>query len=222
MPPAAIPIAGAAASTVGSLISSKASQPKNIPAPAPNALFPSQQSAYLNELSRSGVGKTSFSTIGEAAKTGLPTDQSPFFGALRDSMGRAKSQDEAALIEKFGSHGLGSGSDLLKAGTDYELQSGKDFATILADYTRQASESAANRKLQASTIGATLAGEPGLAETPSSTLVTGSPSAAGSGLSAVGQGVNQLLIMKQLYPDLFSSSKNGGGVDGASGNAIGA
>lgn len=204
MPPAAaVPLIAAGIGAGGSIASAKMAGPKSVAAPPPNALFPGQQQAYLGELSRSGIGSTSFSTLNEAAKTGLPVDQGSFFNALHDSMGRSKAEGEAAIKEKFGSRGLRNGSDIVKAGTDYELQSNRDFATILADYTRQAGESAATRRVQASSIGAGLAGEPGLAETPSATLVTGSPSALGSGLSAASSGLQQLMVMRSLFPDVF-------------------
>lgn len=201
---AAIPLVAAGIGAGGSFLSAKAAQPKNVAAPPPNALFPGQQSAYLNELTRSGIGSTSLTSLANTAKTGDPVDQGSFFNALHDSMGRAKDEGASALVERFGSRGLRSGSDLMKAGTDYELQQNKDFATILADYTRQAGESAANRKLQASSIGAGLAGETGLAMTPSATLVTGSPSGTGSALSAGATGIQQLLLMKSLFPDIFA------------------
>lgn len=221
MPVAAAPIIGAGIGAAGNFLSAKAAQPKNVAAPKPNALFPGQQQAYLNELTNSGVGKTSFSTINEAAKTGLPVDQGSFFDALKSSMQRSKSEDEASLIEKFGSRGLRNSSDLMKAGTDYELQSGKDFATILADYTRQAGEAAAGRRVGAAGLGASLAGEPGLAMTPSSTLVTGSPSGAGTALSGVGNSIQQILLMKSLFPDVFGGKSGGTSGGGAGAYATG-
>jgi hypothetical protein len=203
MPQAAIPAIGAGIGAIGNAFGAHAAKPKNVAAPPPNALFPGQQTAYLSELSQSGLGSASFGTLAETAKTGLPTDQTPFFDALKSSMAKGVDEGRASLIEKFGSKGLRNSSDLLKAGSDYEEQTQKDFATILADYTRQAGEAAANRRVAASTAGIGIAGEPGLAETPSSNLVTGSPSTVGSSIFG---GLQGLLVMKNLYPDLFANA----------------
>lgn len=210
MPPvAAVPLIaagiGAGGSVAGSLINANASQPKNVPVPPPNPLFPGQQQSYLNSLNSSGVGPTSLSTIASDAATGNPTNLSPLFTALQASMKQSQDAGAADLVEQFGSKGLRNSSDLLKAGANYEEQSTKDFSTIIAQYTQQAAEAAANRQLQAATLGASLVESPALAETPSSVLTSGGTSPAGAALSSGGSAIQQLLLMKELYPDLFNT-----------------
>lgn len=206
---AALPIGMIAGQVGGSVLSANAAKPKNVAVPPPNPLFPGMQQSYMRDLTASGIQPQSFGTIAEAARTGLPVDQGQFFDSLKASMGRGLDQGRANLIEKFGVQGLRHSSPMMGAAVDYESQVNKDFATIMADYTRQAQESAMGRRMQASMFGIGAAGEPGLAMTPSSTLVTGSPSTLGSGLSAGGSGLQQILMLRALFPDLFSTAPKG-------------
>lgn len=203
---AAVPLASAGIGAVGSFLGGKSSQPKNVAVPPPNALFPGMQTSYFNDLQASGVQPQSFGTISEAARTGMPVDQGQFFDALKSSMGRSQDQGRANLIEKYGFMGLRNSTPLMNAAVDYESQTTKDFATIMADYTRQAQESAANRRLQASTLGIGLAGEPALAMTPSSVVSTGGSSPLGSAMGSGAASLQNLLMMKMLFPNMFGSS----------------
>jgi hypothetical protein len=215
---AAIPIGmgvSAIAGAVGSAKSAKASQPRAVPVPPPNALFPGMQNSYLNDLTASGVQPQSFGTISEAARTGLPVDQGNFFDALKSSMGRSQDEGRANLIEKYGFMGLRSSTPLMNAAVDYESQTTKDFATIMADYTRQAGESAANRRLQASTLGVGLAGEPALAMTPSAVVSSGGQSALGNALGSGASSLQNLMMMRMLFPNIFGGG--GGSGSGAGG-----
>ncbi len=134
--------------------------------PPPAPLFPGMQQDYINQLKSSGVTGSSFNTLNQAAQTGLPTDVGPAFDAMKASMQHGISEGRANLIENFGVKGLRSGSNVMQAGSDFEAQTQTNFANILAQYTQQASEAAANRRVGAAGVGAGLASEPGLAFTP--------------------------------------------------------
>jgi len=169
-----------------------------IPAPAP--LFPGTQESYVKALTEAGVAPSSFQTIAEGAKTGMPTDVGPAFEAMKAASQRGIAEGRANLIEQFGVGGLRYGSDILKAGVDFEAQTQKDFASILAGYTQQAQEAAANRRLQSAALGQGAVGELATAFRP--TAVVGGQSGLSQGLQAGGQ---SLMLMNMLFPDLFKA-----------------
>jgi len=174
--------------------------PKTTKIPAPAATFPGVQQDYIKALTQAGVAPAAFQTISDASKTGLPTDVGPMFEAMKAASQRGISEGRTNLIEQFGAGGLRYGSDILKAGVDYEAQTQKDFASILAGYTQQASEAAANRRLQASALGQGAVGEFAGAMHP--TAVVGGQSGLSQGLQAGGQ---SLMMMAALFPDLFGA-----------------
>src|SRR5262252_2225414 len=147
-----------------------------IPAPAP--LFPGTQESYVKALTDAGVAPAAFQTIAEGAKTGMPTDVGPAFEAMKSASQRGISEGRTNLIEQFGVGGLRYGSDVMKAGVDYEAQTQKDFASILAGYTQQAQEAAAGRRMQAAAMGQGAVGELATAFRPTQEVVGG-----GGGLS---------------------------------------
>src|SRR5262245_14174848 len=169
-----------------------------IPAPAP--LFPGTQESYVKALTEAGVAPSSFQTIAEGAKTGMPTDVGPAFEAMKAASQRGIAEGRANLIEQFGVGGLRYGSDIMKAGVDFESQVQKDFASILAGYTQQAQEAAANRRLQSAALGQGAVGELATAFRP--TAVVGGQSGLSQGLQAGGQ---SLMLMNMLFPDLFKA-----------------
>ncbi len=214
MGPAALPIAMIASgglSAAGGILGAKAAQPKAVSIPAPAPLFPGIQQGYMDALTQSGITGTSFGTLAETARTGLPTDVGPAFEALKTSMGHGISEGRTNLIEQFGVKGLRYGSDVSKAGADFESQTQKDFASILADFTRQASEAAANRRVAAAVQGQGAAGELATAFRPTAVVAGGGASPTGAGLQSAGGSLQNFIMMKALFPDLFGG---GGGASG--------
>jgi hypothetical protein len=167
----------------------------NVAPPAP--LFPGTQQSYIQNLNQSGVAQQSFGTLSDAAKTGLPTDVGPAFDALKKSMQPAIAEGRSNLIEKFGVAGLREGSDLANAGAQYESQTETNFENILAQYTMQASEAAANRRVQASGVGAGLASEPALAFTPTQ-VVGQSPGIVGTGIQGATSAAEIALMISMI------------------------
>src|SRR5215831_428675 len=182
--------------------------PKTVSLRPPAPLFPGAQQSYIQALTESGVTPASMQTIADMAKTGAPTDVGPFYEAMKAASQRGISEGRTNLIEQFGVGGLRYGSDILKAGTDYEAQTAKDFASILAGYTQQASEAAANRRLQAATLGQQATGELATAFYP--TEAVGGQSGVSQGLQAGGGALQNLMMMKLLF--------GGGGAAPTTGN----
>lgn len=170
--------------------------------PAPNPLFPGMQNSYISQLQSSGVTGSAFNTLNSMAQTGNPTDIGPAFQALKASMAQQQGEGAANLKEQFGSLGLGSGNNLAQAASDYEANSTAQLNNTLAQYQLQASESAANRQLAASTTGAQLASEPALAFTPSA-VVSQQPGILGGLMS----------LFSALFP-------GGAGQSGAAGTGL--
>jgi hypothetical protein len=138
--------------------------------PPPNPLFPGVSQTYTGALQSAGIPQTSFGTLAQTAQTGLPTNVGPAFDALKQSMKTNIAEGARDLKEKFGALGDVGGSDVEKAGADYEAQSTANLNNILAQYTMQASEAAAGRQVQAATTAAQLASEPALAFAPSAVV----------------------------------------------------
>lgn len=193
---AALPIMmgiGAGANVIGGALSGRTKMTK---VPPPNPVFPGANKEYLDSLKSSGVTGTSFNTLNEAARTGLPSDVGPMFENLKASSERGIDEGRANLIEKYGVSGLRQSSSLYGAATDYEAQTQKDFASILSQYIFQASEAANNRRLQAATIGQGASGEAGLALTPSVAISQGST--AGGVLQGAGSAFMDYAKFKML------------------------
>src|SRR5262245_61122470 len=201
---AAMPIA-MGASTGLNFLGGLFGGPKTTKIPAPAPLFPGTQESYVKALTDAGVAPSSFQTIAEGAKTGMPTDVGPAFEAMKAASQRGIAEGRANLIEQFGVGGLRYGSDIMKAGVDFEAQTQKDFASILAGYTQQAQEAAANRRLQSAALGQGAVGELATAFRP--TAVVGGQSGLSHGLQAGGQ---SLMMMAMLFPDLFEAGTSQG------------
>jgi len=131
-----------------------------VPAPAP--LFPGLQQSYINSLQQSGINTAALNTLTQAATTGLPTDVGPAFDAFKAAAQRNIQEGATNVAEKFGG-GMAPGSDLFKAGVDYESQAAKDLNAQLAQWSMAASEAAAGRRMGAATTGAQLVADPALA-----------------------------------------------------------
>lgn len=143
------------------------------PVPPPKPTFGGANEAYLKSLTESGVVANSNATLSTMAATGMPTDVGPQFDALKASMAHGIDEGRANLIEKFGVQGLRYGSDMDKAGADFETQTQTNFASILQQMITQSSEAAKERQLKASTIGQQAGETAGLAVSP--TVVAGGP-----------------------------------------------
>jgi len=205
MPQAAIMPAMMAAGGGMSLLGGLFGGPKVTKIPAPAPLFPGTQESYVKALTEAGVAPAAFETIAEGARTGMPTDVGPAFEAMKTASQRGIAEGRANLIEQFGVGGLRYGSDIMKAGVDFESQVQKDFASILAGYTQQAQEAAANRRLQSAALGQGAVGELATAFRP--TAVVGGQSGLSQGLQAGGQ---SLMLMSMLFPDLFKAGTSAG------------
>ena len=106
---------------------------------------------------------------------------------------------ELDIAEQFAGSGLAYSSDLMKSLSSYQSQLGANYGSILANYTMNAQESAANRQLSAATVGAGMFADVGTAMTPSNVQTVGG-SALGAGLSSGGNALQMLAFMKMLYP----------------------
>ena len=194
---------GGGASIAGAAINaSAAGNVKSSKIPPPNPLFPGAQSNYLQQLGvtgSSGLGPTSLSSLNTLAQTGSPTDVGPAWQALVDSQKTVAAQGQANIAEQFAGSGLAYSSDLMKSLSSYQSQLGANYGSILANYTMNAQESAANRQLSAATVGAGMFADVGTAMTPSNVQTVGG-SALGAGLSSGGNALQMLAFMKMLYP----------------------
>jgi len=194
---AAMPI-GMAASGGLSFLGGVLNKPRAIDVAPPAPLFPGTQESYVKALTDAGVGPAAFQTIAEGAKTGMPTDVGPFYEAMKAASQRGISEGRTNLIEQFGVGGLRYGSDVMKAGVDYEAQTQKDFASILAGYTQQAQEAAAGRRMQAAAMGQGAVGELATAFRPTQEVVGGGGGLS-QGLTSAGGALQNLLMMKLLF-----------------------
>lgn len=115
--------------------------------PPPGQMYPKVAQQFQGMLQTQGpqYGQT----LGEAMKTGMPTDVGPAFEAFKAASQRGHQQGQANLMEAYGASGNRYGSGMQNALVDYELQNQKNLNQTYADYSRQASESAAIRMMQA-------------------------------------------------------------------------
>ena len=144
---------------------------KLVKTPPPASLYPKISNQYQGMLQTMGpqIGQT----LGEAMQTGLPTDVGPAFQALQMARQRGHQQGQSNILEAYGASGNRYGSGVQTALSDYELQSQKDLTQILSDYTRQASEAAAGRRLGAAQFGGAVLGEAATTTYPTAALATG-------------------------------------------------
>ena len=204
MPPAAgagasllIPsIIGAGASVGGSIISAKAGGAKNVPTTPPNPLFPWLNQSYQGSIG--SAGPAGLRGLQSMAETGEPVAVGDTFSTMLQAQQRLLSQGRAGLREQFGAQGLLGSSNFRDAAVDFESQQAKDFSNILAQLVLTSGENAANRKLQASSVLGDMFSSAGTAFTPSSTLVTGSPSPVGAGLSSAGSSLTTLALLRAM------------------------
>ena len=172
-----------------------------IPAAPPNALFPEMQKQYISSLE--ALSPIMQNTMGEMAATGSPTDVGPAFESLKAAMGRQVGEGRANVAEQFASSGLANSSSMMTGLVDYESQTNKDFMSILSQYTMQAQEAAAGRRLQAGSILSGMYSTPAMAFSPSEYIapVNASSAGAGGGWSAAAAsmgGLSETMMMMLL------------------------
>jgi len=187
---------GAAASGLGSILGARSSKPQMIDAPPPNPLFPWLNKSFATELG--SAGPAGIKGLKSMAETGEPVSVGDTFSTMLAAQQRLLSQGRAGLREQFGSQGLSGSSDFRNAAVDFESQSSKDFANILAQLVMTSGENAANRKLSASGQLAELFGNAGSAFTPSKVLSTGQPSPTGAGIQSAGSSLTTLALLRAL------------------------
>lgn len=167
---------------------------KLINTPPPGNTYPGVAQSFQSMLQTQGP--QAGQTLGEAMKTGLPTDVGPAFQAMLTSQKGRVDQGRQNVLESFGQMGMRHSSNAIQGAVNYESQTNKDFAQILADYVRQASEGAAGRKIQASGITASMFGEAGMSTHPTAVLSTGaSPFSQGA---QAGQAAASIAMMLAL------------------------
>lgn len=187
---------GAGASGIGSILGAKASQPKFIDAPKPDALFPWLNKSYTEGLGT--AGPKGLAGLQSMAETGEPVAVGDTFETMLAAQQRLLGQGRAGLREQFGSQGLAGSSSFREAAVDYESQQSKDFANILAQLVLTSGENAAQRKLGASSQLAELFSQSGTAMTPSKVLTSGGSSATGAGLSSAGSSMTTLALLRAM------------------------
>jgi hypothetical protein len=200
MPAAAIAAVGIGASVAGSAMNAsalrKSSQPRLVKLPPPAPLSPQLNALYQRLAPLMGV--QGFASLASLAATGEPTDVGPTFEAISKASQRFIGQSRANIVEEFTGSGLRHSSPLMTALSDLELQSNKDLLSILSQYTLQAQEGAKQRKLGAAGAASELFAAPALSYYPTATVVGGTPtpSAFGSGLSQLGNGLFSLALLQ--------------------------
>jgi hypothetical protein len=203
MPPAAllpIMIGGIAAGAVGSGLSQAAANKGARP------VFPgltNQALPILSQLGTSSSGALSSAITNPGALPDVSGTVNPAFQALYNANKQFVQQGRANLAEKFGSTGLSVSSPYAVASSNYETQSNADFMNILANYTLQAQEYAANRQLTA----ATTAFQDFLS--PALTLQGPKGSVAGAALGSASSGLETLALIRALGGFGGGSSKSG-------------
>ncbi len=195
MPPAAMMAGGLASSAIGSLVSAKAGQPKAVPTTAPNALFPQLNRQYGNDLQT--AGPQAVQGLSQMARTGNPVDVGDAFSQMLQAQQKTMAQGRAGLREQFGSTGMMGSSSFKNAAVDFENQANKDFTSQFANMLMASKENAAQRQLGAQGMLADAYGTAGQSYTPSSTLVSGAPSAVGTSLSSMGNMLSLFGLMKK-------------------------
>lgn len=146
------------------------------------AVFPGLQKEYLQALPQ--LGKTAMGTMGEMARTGMPTDVGPMFESILKQRERGVEQGRGNILSQFGQMGLRYSTPMANALVDYESQVQSEYGNILANYVFQAMEAARTRQMQASTMGVQAYGQPALAMT--------GQQPSGSGWSSFGESLATL------------------------------
>lgn len=204
MPVGALLGIGMAASGVGSALGASAANSSHlVNNPAPVPLYPGLQGSYLSLLSglmsgKGGPAGTPGGTLSSMMATGNPTDVGPAFQALVKAQQPLVQQGQQSITNQFAGSGLAYSTPLMSALGNYQSRVGNDFLSILADYTRQASEAAANRQLSATEFGMGAISGPALTNYQAQIPVVGGQSVLGSGLNSAGSGLSTLAIMKAL------------------------
>jgi len=192
MPPAAILGIGIGAQAIGGMLAQSAANK------GPRALFPGLQSEALSLLGgKKGLGAASIGGLqsmitNPGALPDVSAAVDPAFNALVAANKQFTQQGLANLKEQFGSQGLGASSPFAIGASNYITQSNADFMNILAQYTLQAQEQAANRQLAAETTGAQMFLGPAFTD------VGPKGSVLGAGLGAAGGGLQTIAMLQAL------------------------
>jgi hypothetical protein len=161
--------------------------------PPPNPLYPG-----LNQQAQSqatSLGASSTSALQGDIANGNPSNVGPMFQALLAAQQPLVQQGQSQIVSQFAASGLGSGSPLMSQLGQYQTNVQNDFLSTLANYTYNASESAANRQLSAAQYGSgLLSGMGGTTYQP----YIASPSQTGSDISAGISGIGSIFQMLAL------------------------
>lgn len=206
MPQSAAIGIGMGASAIGGVLSSNAAAPKLKDSPPPNPLFPWLNQSYGSQLQT--AGPQGINTLQQFAQDGKPSNFGDVFSTLVDSQQRMLGQGRAGLREQFGASGTRYSTGFANAAVDYEAQSGKDFANILAQLALSTSESSAQRQLSAASQLSGMFGEAATSYTPSKYLQTGGTSTVGSAFSQGGKVLSTLGLLQSM--GIIGGSNNGG------------
>ena len=192
MPPAAllgVAIGGAVAGGVGGIMNQVAANK------GPRPLFPglqNQGTGLVSGLGAAGGGALTGAITNPGALPNVNASVDPAFQALVNANKQFTKQGAAGVREQFGASGLSNSSSAAIGLSNYYTQSNADFMNILAQYTLQAQEQAANRQLSASEFGvSSFLG-------PAFTDVGPKGSVVGAGLSGLSGGIQQLALLKAM------------------------
>lgn len=202
MPPAALLAGGIVAGAVGSGLSQSAANKGARP------VFPGLNQTGQNLVSMlgtSGANAIENTIKNPGALPDVSSAVNPAFQALYNANKQFVDQGRANLRERFGAKGLSMSSPAAIGESNYNTQSNADFMNILAQYTLQAQESAANRQLTAANIGLQSFLGPAFAmQGPKGSVV-------GAALGSASGGLETLAFMRALNSSGGSSGKGGGG-----------
>lgn len=153
MPPAAIGIPLAISGIAGAVGSGLSQSAAN---KGPRPLFPGLQQQGVQAVGE--LGKSSTSALGgmitnPGALPDVNASVDPAFQALVAANKQMTQEGAANIRESFGSKGMSNSSGAGIGLADYYSQSNAQFMNVLAQYTLQAQEAAANRQLSASEFG---------------------------------------------------------------------
>jgi len=190
MPPLAIMGIGAGLSGIGSMLGQSAANK------GPQSMFPNQLQNFLQMMGGgpggTGFGNISANTLSSMAATGDPTNVGPAWNAMVTANKQMTQQGLNNLMTQFAGGGARYSSGAMMAGNNYLTQSNNNFMNILAQYTMQAQESAANRMMQASNTGF------GALQNIATMFTQPKGSVAGAGLSSAGSSLQLISLLQQL------------------------
>lgn len=186
-------------SIAGSVMSANAQNKSGLvgPIPAPQPINPQLTSLYQGIVG-GGNAQAASGTLNQAITTGLPTDVGPAFEALKAAGQRGFAESKANLLESFGAGGLRFGSPAMQATVDLEAQNQANLLQTLSQYTMQAQEAAANRRVAASEFAVSSLGDVANSYYNQYVPKVGYASPAGAGLSAGSQGLSSILSLIQM------------------------